>query len=76
MAIMLFNNAVDNGKPKAGAFTWIFGCKTNYYLRALGATQTEKSTNNSNATQFVLPATSVDGKKACSILDPDCDACQ
>lgn len=67
-----------NGKKLDAIYkmTWIFGCKTNYYLRAMGATTTEKSTNNNKATQFVLPATSVDGKKACSILDPDCDACQ
>lgn len=67
-----------NGKKLDAIYklTWIRGCKTNYYLRALGATQTEKSTNNSKDVQFVLPATAVDGKKACSILDPDCDACQ
>lgn len=67
-----------NGKKLDAIYkmTWIFGCKTNYYLRALGATTTEKSTNSNTTTQFVLPTTLVDGQKACSILDPDCDACQ
>lgn len=67
-----------NGKKLDAIFkmTWVCGCKTNYYLRALGATTAEKSTTSSNGQTFVLPSTLVNGQKACSILDPDCDACQ
>jgi ribonucleoside-diphosphate reductase alpha chain len=50
---------------------WVRGLKTTYYLRSLGATQAEKSAEESvsNKSNSVAPA-------ACSILDPDCDACQ
>ena len=50
---------------------WVRGLKTTYYLRSLGATQAEKSVEDSSNKQSssVAPA-------ACSILDPDCDACQ
>jgi ribonucleoside-diphosphate reductase alpha chain len=48
---------------------WVRGLKTTYYLRSLGATAVEKST-----TQIAEP-TEVE-PKVCSILDPDCDACQ
>ena len=75
-----FNMYLDspNGKKLSAIYkmTWVYGCKTNYYLRSKGATQTEKSTNNGGSTEYVLPASSVDGKQACSILDPDCEACQ
>ncbi len=49
---------------------WVRGLKTTYYLRSLGATAVEKS-----ATQTAVTATEVEAK-VCSILDPDCDACQ
>ncbi|MFN3234026.1 MAG: ribonucleoside-diphosphate reductase subunit alpha [Gammaproteobacteria bacterium] len=52
---------------------WRRGLKTTYYLRSMGATSTEKSTINDaklNAVQM-NPA-----PKACSIDDPDCEACQ
>ncbi len=58
---------------------WFSGLKTTYYLRALGATQAEKSTiNKSNlnavsATQAAEPAAV---PKVCSLDDPDCEACQ
>ena len=52
---------------------WVRGLKTTYYLRSLGATQAEKAVDVSGVdTQqsgSVAPA-------ACSILDPDCEACQ
>ena len=62
---------------------WLRGLKTTYYLRSKGATTSEKSTiatgelNAVSATAepqikpqaALLPA-------ACSITDPDCDACQ
>ena len=49
---------------------WVRGLKTTYYLRSLGATAVEKS-----ATQTPEPAVESE-PKVCSILDPDCDACQ
>ena len=61
---------------------WFSGLKTTYYLRALGATQAEKSTiNKSNlnavaATQAAQGAEPAAVPKACSLDDPDCEACQ
>ena len=58
---------------------WLRGLKTTYYLRALAATSTEKSTISNNALNAVsskLEAESADVPKACSIDDPDCEACQ
>lgn len=46
---------------------WVRGLKTTYYLRSMGATGMEK--NNTTPEMAEAP-------KACSILDPDCDACQ
>lgn len=56
---------------------WVRGLKTTYYLRTLGATHVEKSTladGKLNAVQGenAAPETSL----VCSILDPDCEACQ
>ena len=67
---------------------WTTGLKTTYYLRSLGATQVEKSTvdinkfgvqprwmKNASSSSDIL----VDRQpevKACSIDDPDCEACQ
>lgn len=51
---------------------WIRGLKTTYYLRSLGASNAEKST----ITDGALNAVSLDEPKLCSILDPDCEACQ
>ncbi|MHB9117401.1 MAG: ribonucleoside-diphosphate reductase subunit alpha [Burkholderiales bacterium] len=57
---------------------WLRGLKTTYYLRSLGATHAEKSTVQAGA----LNAVPVDGglggdlPKACSIDNPDCEACQ
>ncbi|MCY3622336.1 MAG: ribonucleoside-diphosphate reductase subunit alpha [Gammaproteobacteria bacterium] len=81
---------------------WLRGLKTTYYLRALGATSTEKSTietpgsslnavtadaTTANPVGGVPPATvagepaldlgdPADVPAACSIDDPDCEACQ
>jgi ribonucleoside-diphosphate reductase alpha chain len=66
---------------------WLRGLKTTYYLRAMAATSTEKSTVNSgnlnavssnieeaiSAQQEAAPA---EVPKACSLDDPDCEACQ
>jgi ribonucleoside-diphosphate reductase alpha chain len=53
---------------------WIRGLKTTYYLRSLGATTAEKSTITDGALNAVKPI--LQEPKACSILDPDCEACQ
>ena len=50
---------------------WVRGLKTTYYLRSLGATAVEKS-----ATQTPESVPAKPEPKVCSILDPDCDACQ
>ncbi|WP_018415334.1 ribonucleoside-diphosphate reductase subunit alpha [Teredinibacter turnerae] len=63
---------------------WYRGLKTTYYLRALAATTTEKSTIDTgslNAVSSAAPAATVsagpaDVPKACSLDDPDCEACQ
>ncbi|MCR6652621.1 MAG: ribonucleoside-diphosphate reductase subunit alpha [Cellvibrionaceae bacterium] len=63
---------------------WFRGLKTTYYLRALAATTTEKSTistGNLNAVSAksespTLEATAAPVPKACSIDNPDCEACQ
>ena len=80
---------------------WLRGLKTTYYLRALGATSTEKSTldqpgsslnavtaapTNSSSVSAPPPAVApeqtldlgepADVPAACSIDDPDCEACQ
>ena len=46
---------------------WVRGLKTTYYLRSRGATHLEKT---------VSQAEPIEEPKVCSILDPDCDACQ
>lgn len=51
---------------------WLMGLKTTYYLRSMGATGTEKATIADGA----LNAVSLEPPKACSIEDPDCEACQ
>ncbi|MDR6354684.1 ribonucleoside-diphosphate reductase alpha subunit [Pseudomonas psychrotolerans] len=76
---------------------WFRGLKTTYYLRALAATSTEKSTINTGKLNAVSadPITGVQASaapapaqkaeaapapapvpKACSLDDPECEACQ
>ncbi len=67
---------------------WQSGLKTTYYLRSLGATQVEKSTVDINKFGMQpkwMKSKSASGDfqvdrqtapKACSITDPDCEACQ
>jgi ribonucleoside-diphosphate reductase alpha chain len=50
---------------------WQRGLKTTYYLRSLGATNTEKSTIHDSALNAVQTE-----PKACLITDPTCEACQ
>lgn len=53
---------------------WLRGLKTTYYLRSLGATDTEKSTIHNSALNAVKITDTAPA--ACSIDDPDCEACQ
>ena len=67
---------------------WSSGLKTTYYLRSLGATQVEKSTvdinkfgvqprwmkNASSSSEIAVERQPE--VQACSIDDPDCEACQ
>ncbi|CRI66071.1 Ribonucleoside-diphosphate reductase [Thiocapsa sp. KS1] len=68
---------------------WVRGLKTTYYLRSMGATHVEKSTMDDAGKANRLSAVggnylSLDKAKgngaaapaACSILDPECEACQ
>ena len=58
---------------------WVRGLKTTYYLRSMGATHMEKTTSDSmqgDNTDSTSTLASSTAPKACSILDPDCDACQ
>jgi ribonucleoside-diphosphate reductase alpha chain len=56
---------------------WLRGLKTTYYLRSLAATSTEKSTVSGSKLNAVASAPmAADVPKACSIDDPDCEACQ
>ncbi len=51
---------------------WIRGLKTTYYLRSMGATNTEKATINDGKLNAVQSTSAA----ACSIDNPDCEACQ
>lgn len=58
---------------------WYRGLKTTYYLRALAATTTEKSTVTSSSLNAVAAGPShaaAPVPQACSLDDPDCEACQ
>ena len=63
---------------------WLRGLKTTYYLRSRSATTAEKSTISTGelnavsatAQPAVQPQNNTTAPSACSILDPDCDACQ
>ena len=62
---------------------WYRGLKTTYYLRALAATTTEKSTINTGSLNAVSSgvgtpsvAQAAPVPSACSIDNPDCEACQ
>lgn len=66
---------------------WVRGLKTTYYLRSLGATAAEKTSTaepppSSSQSLPTDPPKSTDvaagvgSAKMCSILEPDCEACQ
>ncbi|TQV84766.1 ribonucleoside-diphosphate reductase subunit alpha [Exilibacterium tricleocarpae] len=54
---------------------WYRGLKTTYYLRALAATTTEKSTVETGTLNAVA-ASATEVPQACALDDPDCEACQ
>ncbi len=62
---------------------WLRGLKTTYYLRSRSATTAEKSTIATGELNAVsasappeTPQSATTAPSACSVLDPDCDACQ
>ena len=55
---------------------WLRGLKTTYYLRALAATTTEKSTVSDNSLNKVSSGEAAVVPQACSLDDPECEACQ
>ena len=52
---------------------WVRGLKTTYYLRSLGATHMEK---NSNSRKEETNNENTNEVKTCSLVDPECEACQ
>ena len=95
---LYMDNATGKKLEVTYRMAWLRGLKTTYYLRALGATSTEKSTldradGNLNAVaadsgpaSAAAPPVQTAPKEAlgepagvpaaCSIDDPDCEACQ
>jgi len=76
---LYINNA--NGKKLDITYrmAWFSGLKTTYYLRSLAATGTEKSTIDTgtlNAVSKGAVAAPAPVPMACSLSDPDCEACQ
>ena len=58
---------------------WVRGLKTTYYLRTLGATHVEKTAGERDAETGSGDRGSDDAVElpaVCSLLDPDCEACQ
>ncbi|MFT4823992.1 MAG: ribonucleoside-diphosphate reductase alpha chain [Halioglobus sp.] len=78
---LYINNA--NGKKLDITYrmAWYSGLKTTYYLRSLAATGTEKSTIDTGSLNAVSSGTDKMAQpapvpEACSLDDPDCEACQ
>ena len=76
---LYINNA--NGKKLDITYrmAWYSGLKTTYYLRSLAATGTEKSTIDTgtlNAVSNEAVGGPAPVPAACSLDDPDCEACQ
>ncbi|MBT2970342.1 MAG: ribonucleoside-diphosphate reductase subunit alpha [Candidatus Thiodiazotropha sp. (ex Ctena orbiculata)] len=59
---------------------WVRGLKTTYYLRSMGATGAEKTSvkqgDEGGGNVDLVGASGSEAPQACSILDPDCEACQ
>jgi ribonucleoside-diphosphate reductase alpha chain len=81
---LYINNA--NGKKLDITYrmAWYSGLKTTYYLRSLAATGTEKSTIDTGTLNAVSAGSETEPQgaapapvpQACSLDDPDCEACQ
>jgi ribonucleoside-diphosphate reductase alpha chain len=55
---------------------WLRGLKTTYYLRSMGASDTEKTTVSDRSLNAVDPAQAQSQGQACAVDDEDCEACQ
>jgi ribonucleoside-diphosphate reductase alpha chain len=78
---LYINNASGKKLDITYRMAWYSGLKTTYYLRSLAATGTEKSTIESGKLNAVSSgnggaAGPAPAPKACSLDDPDCEACQ
>jgi ribonucleoside-diphosphate reductase alpha chain len=77
---LYINNASGKKLDVTYRMAWYSGLKTTYYLRSLAATGTEKSTVQSGKLNAVSSGEAAPQPapvpKACSLDDPDCEACQ
>jgi ribonucleoside-diphosphate reductase alpha chain len=77
---LYINNASGKKLDVTYRMAWYSGLKTTYYLRSLAATGTEKSTvdtGNLNAVSSKAETPQpAPVPQACSLDDPDCEACQ
>ncbi|NQX87960.1 MAG: ribonucleoside-diphosphate reductase subunit alpha [Halioglobus sp.] len=76
---LYINNASGKKLDITYRMAWLCGLKTTYYLRSLAATGTEKSTIDTgtlNAVSNEANGGPAPVPQACSLDDPDCDACQ
>jgi len=75
------NNASGKKLDITYRMAWLCGLKTTYYLRSLAATGTEKSTIDTGTLNAVSSESGAESgpaavPAACSLDDPDCEACQ
>jgi ribonucleoside-diphosphate reductase alpha chain len=80
---LYINNASGKKLDITYRMAWYNGLKTTYYLRSLAATGTEKSTIDTGTLNAVSAggdaftgANAAPVPQACSLDDPDCEACQ
>ncbi|MFK7828181.1 MAG: ribonucleoside-diphosphate reductase subunit alpha [Congregibacter sp.] len=79
---LYINNASGKKLDITYRMAWYSGLKTTYYLRSLAATGTEKSTIDTGTLNAVSSGSaSSEGvaapvPTACSLAEPDCEACQ
>ncbi len=71
----------QSGKVLSDVYTtaWKLGLKTTYYLRSLAATQVSKSSTMTESSSEPTQRQTEDSNQTvsvCSILDPECEACQ
>ena len=78
---LYINNASGKKLDITYRMAWLCGLKTTYYLRSLAATGTEKSTIDTGTLNAVSSESGTERgpaavPAACSLDDPDCEACQ